>query len=123
MAETEKSAPRDAAAPNSLAGIPTHTPDPAAPGGRRTRSAGEIKREWYETVHRGAGDRLLQLKVRAGVMGALLGGVMALTDLYVALKIGWTPGVAITACILSYSIWRGLRLLMPRVVRSDFSIL
>jgi putative OPT family oligopeptide transporter len=123
MAETEKNAPRDAPAPNPLTGIPTHTLDPAAPGGRRARSAEEIEREWYETVYRGAGDRLPQLTVRAVTMGALLGGVMALTNLYVALKIGWTSGVAITACILSYSIWRGLRLLMPGVVRSDFSIL
>jgi putative OPT family oligopeptide transporter len=123
MAETEKNPPRDAPALNPLTGIPTHTPDPASPGGRRPRSAAEIEREWYETVYRGAGDTLPQLTVRAVVMGALLGGVMALTNLYVALKIGWTSGVAITACILSYSIWRGLRVLMPGVVRSDFSIL
>ena len=71
----------------------------------------------------GRGDRLPQLTVRAVVMGSLLGGVMALTNLYVGLKIGLTSGVAITACILSYSIWRGLRVALPGVVRSDFGIL
>jgi uncharacterized oligopeptide transporter (OPT) family protein len=69
------------------------------------------------------GDRLPQFTVRAVVMGSLLGGVMALTNLYVALKVGFTSGVAITACILSYSIWRGLRVALPGVVRSDFGIL
>jgi len=117
MAETEKRAPQDAPALNPLTGIPTHTPE------GRARSAEEIEREWYETVYRGAGDRLPQFTVRAVVMGALLGGVMALTNLYVALKIGFTSGVAITACILSYSIWRGLRVVLPGVVRSDFGIL
>jgi putative OPT family oligopeptide transporter len=123
MSETEKHAPRDAPAPSRRTGLPTHAPDPTSPGARCSRSAEELEREWYETVYRGAGDTLPQLTVRAVVMGALLGGVMALTNLYVALKIGWTSGVAITACILSYSIWRGLRVLMPGVVRSDFSIL
>jgi putative OPT family oligopeptide transporter len=123
MAVTEKRAPQDAGAMTPLTGIATHTPDPSVPGGRRPRSADEIEREWFETVYRGAGDTLPQLTVRAVVMGALLGGLMALTNLYVALKIGWTSGVAITACILSYSIWRGLRVLMPSVVRSDFGIL
>ncbi len=117
MAETEKSAPRDAPALNPLTGIPTHTPE------GRARSADEIEREWYETVYLGTGDRLPQFTVRAVVMGTLLGGVMALTNLYVALKIGFTSGVAITACILSYSIWRGLRVALPGVVRSDFGIL
>ena len=117
MAVTEKSAAQRTPALNPLTGIPTHTPE------GRARSAEEIEREWYETVYRGAGDRLPQLTVRAVVMGALLGGVMALTNLYVALKIGFTSGVAITACILSYSIWRGLRVALPGVVRSDFGIL
>jgi putative OPT family oligopeptide transporter len=123
MAVTEKSAPRDAPALNPLTGFPTHTPDPASPGARRARSADEIEREWYETVYLGMGDRLPQFTVRAVVMGTLLGGVMAITNLYVALKIGFTSGVAITACILSYTIWRGLRVALPSVVRSDFGIL
>jgi putative OPT family oligopeptide transporter len=123
MAATRESAPQDAPAPNPRTGNSTHAPDPAPPGGRSARSPEEIEREWYETVYLGTGDRLPQLTVRAVVMGALLGGLMALTNLYVALKIGFTSSVAITACILSYSIWRGLRALWPRVVRSDFCIL
>ena len=100
-----------------MKGIPTRTPD------GRERPAGEIEREWFETVYTGAGDRMPQLTVRSIVMGALLGGLMSLTNLYLGLKIGWTSGVAITACILSFSIWRTLRVALPRVVRTDFGIL
>ena len=120
MTATEQGAPQPtpaSPAPGLTTGIPTHPPD------GRPRPPHEIEREWYERVYRGAGDSMPQLTVRAVVMGALLGGVMALTNLYVALKVGFTSGVAITACILSYAIWRGLRVLMPRVVRSDFGIL
>ncbi|HVP15627.1 MAG TPA: OPT family oligopeptide transporter [Terriglobales bacterium] len=112
-----ESPPDSASPPRLLRGIPTRTPD------GRARSAEEIEREWVERVYRGAGDQLPQLTARAVVMGALLGAVMALTNLYVGLRIGWTSGVAITACILSYAIWRGLRVSLPGLVRSDFSIL
>src|SRR5512142_2167906 len=45
-----------------------------------------------------------QLTVRAVLMGMALGGVMSLSNLYVGLKTGWGLGIAITACILSFSI-------------------
>jgi uncharacterized oligopeptide transporter (OPT) family protein len=127
MAVSDESAGPDAGAPAGAAalrpmtGIPTHEPDPARPGRLRPRRPDEIEREWRETVYRGAGDTMPQLTVRSVLMGAFLGGVLSLTNLYVALKIGWTSGVAITACILSFSIWRGLR--AARLVRSDMGIL
>jgi putative OPT family oligopeptide transporter len=68
----------------------------------------EIERQWFEQVYRGRGDRMPQLTWRAVLMGSLLGGVLALTNLYIGLKSGWGLGVAITACILSYSIWNAL---------------
>lgn len=58
---------------------------------------------WYERAYRG--DDVPQLTVRAVGMGAVLGFFLALTNLYVGLKIGWHLGVALTACILSFSIW------------------
>jgi putative OPT family oligopeptide transporter len=64
-----------------------------------------------------------QLTWRAILMGSVLGGVMSLTNLYIGLKVGWQFPVAITACILSYAIWKGLRTGLPGVVRSDFTIL
>ena len=108
-------------APGPMKGIATREPDPTRPGTTRPRRPAEIEREWRETVYRGAGDTMPQLTARAIIMGAFLGGILSLTNLYVALKIGWTSGVAITACVLSFSIWRTLR--AAGLVRSDFGIL
>jgi len=69
----------------------------------------QIERQWYERCYRGRGDSMLQLTWRAVLMGSLLGGILSLTNLYIGLKSGWGFGVAITACILSYSIWTALR--------------
>ncbi len=65
----------------------------------------EVERLWYETVYKGRGDTIRQLTWRALIMGSLLGGVLSLTNLYIGLKSGWGFGVAITAAILSYSLW------------------
>lgn len=75
--------------------------------------------EWYAKAYRG--DSVPQLTVRAVVMGASLGSVLALTNLYIGLKTGWHLGVAITACILSFSIWR--LMLASGIVRSQMTIL
>jgi uncharacterized oligopeptide transporter (OPT) family protein len=62
--------------------------------------------EWYAKVYRG--DDVPQLTVRAVVMGSVLGLLLAFTNLYVGLMTGWGLGVAITASILSYTIWNAL---------------
>ncbi len=67
----------------------------------------EIEMKWYREVYRG--DDMKQLTVRAVVMGGFLGCLMSLVNIYVGLKTGWGLGVAITACILSFSIWKVLR--------------
>jgi uncharacterized oligopeptide transporter (OPT) family protein len=61
---------------------------------------------WYERVYRG--DDAPQLTVRAVGVGAALGFFLALTNLYIGLKIGWHLGVALTACILSFSLWTAI---------------
>ncbi|XXX72862.1 OPT family oligopeptide transporter [Sorangium sp. So ce134] len=61
---------------------------------------------WYERAYRGG--EAPQLTARAIVMGASLGFVLAFTNLYLGLKIGWHIGVAITACLLSFAIWGSL---------------
>ncbi len=65
------------------------------------------EQHWYEHVYQG--DHVPQLTVRAVLMGAFIGMFMAMSNLYTTLKIGWAFGVAITACILSYVLWNGLR--------------
>ena len=81
----------------------------------------EIELRWYKEVYQG--DSMKQLTLRAVIMGGLLGGFMSLSNLYIGLKTGWGLGVAITACILSYTIWKTLRTLLPFLFTSDMTIL
>ncbi len=89
----------------------------------RPRTPEEIEKEWFLNVYTGRGDSMAQLTLRAVLMGSVLGGFMSLSNLYIGLKTGWGLGVAITACILSFTIWKTLRKLFPKIVRSDFTIL
>ncbi len=79
------------------------------------------EKHWFREIYQG--DRMPQLTLRAVLMGSLLGGVMSLSNLYVGLKTGWGLGVAITACVLSFSINRALTSLLPRLFRSQMSLL
>jgi OPT family oligopeptide transporter len=76
---------------------------------------------WFNTVYQG--DSMPQLTFRAILMGAVLGGFMSLSNLYVGLKTGWGLGVAITACILSFAIYRTLMTLFPGLFKTEMSIL
>src|ERR1039457_2423658 len=62
----------------------------------------EIERQWFEKIYTGRGPRPNQLTLRAVVMGGLLGMFMSISSLYTTLKLGWSFGVAITSCVLSY---------------------
>lgn len=62
------------------------------------------EREDYWFKHYYQGDHVPQLTVRAVVVGAFLGGIMALSNLYIGLKTGWALGISITACVLSHAI-------------------
>jgi uncharacterized oligopeptide transporter (OPT) family protein len=81
----------------------------------------EIELKWYREVYQG--DTMKQLTLRAVIMGALLGGFMSLSNLYVGLKTGWGLGVAITACILSFAIWKSLMAALPFLFKTDMTIL
>ena len=74
---------------------------------------------WYRRAFRG--EHAPQLTLRAVVMGSLLGFLLAFTNLYVGLKTGWGLGVAITACIVSFSLWN--LCLRIGLARSPLSIL
>jgi putative OPT family oligopeptide transporter len=77
-------------------------------------------RKWRAEVYRGD---MPQLTPRAVVTGMLLGGVMSLSNLYVGLKIGWSVGVTITACILAYALFSTLKRVVPGLRRDEFTIL
>jgi putative OPT family oligopeptide transporter len=72
-------------------------------------SAEEKDLYWFTHVYQG--DRVPQLTFRAVAMGAVLGMLMSVSNLYTTLKVGWSFGVAITACVLSYVIWSAMRVL------------
>ena len=81
----------------------------------------EVERQWFEKVYRGRGDTMVQLTWRAVLMGSALGAILSLTNIYIGLKAGWGFGVAITACILSYTIWTTLHRI--GLVRTPMTIL
>lgn len=79
-------------------GVP-ELPDDATPAQREAY--------WYRHIYRG--DSMKQLSVRAVLMGGAIGMLMSVAGLYTTLKIGWSFGVAITSCVISYVFWNILR--------------
>ncbi|MBL8611609.1 MAG: OPT/YSL family transporter [Myxococcales bacterium] len=75
--------------------------------------------EWYRHAYRG--DDVPQLTLRALLMGTILGFLLSFTNVYIGLKTGWFLGVALTACILSYAIWNGMK--AAGIVKGDMTIL
>ncbi|HXX86418.1 MAG TPA: OPT family oligopeptide transporter [Casimicrobiaceae bacterium] len=67
----------------------------------------EKDRHWYSSVYRG--DHVPQLTLRAVAMGAVLGMLMSVSNLYTTMKVGWSFGVAITSCVLSFVLWNLFR--------------
>ncbi|HWV38907.1 MAG TPA: OPT family oligopeptide transporter [Vulgatibacter sp.] len=96
---------------------PEPTP-PASAAGAAVALPEDPELRWLATTYR-HGER--QLTVRAVISGMLLGGIMCLSNLYVVLKTGWSLGVTLTACILAFAIFRGLK--ATRMVKEDFTIL
>ncbi|MGE5607857.1 MAG: OPT family oligopeptide transporter [Bacillota bacterium] len=75
---------------------------------------------WYRYVYQG--DRMPQLTVRSVLLGGILGMVMSAAQLYTTLSIGWSFGITITACVISYIFWSLVRLISRDRV-SQMSIL
>lgn len=65
----------------------------------------EKDRWWLEKVWRG---NMPQLTIRSGLAGALIGGLLCLTNLYIGIKTGWALGVGITSVIISFAMFKAL---------------
>ena len=78
--------------------------------------ADEAERRWLDEVYR---PDLPQLTPRAVLTGMVLGAVMCCSNLYIVLKTGWSVGVTVTACIVAFAFWSGMRSLGAR----EFTIL
>ena len=50
-----------------------------------------------------------QLTPRAIVIGSLVGSIVACTNIYIGLKIGWTFGASIVSAVLGFAIFSALR--------------
>src|ERR1051326_1339500 len=109
------------APPTDLSAGAVHEADRPLPVAAFKGTPEEIERAWYEQVYRGRGDSMAQLTLRAVLIGAALGGLLSLTNLYIGLKAGWGFGVAITASILSYAIWTSL--LKVGIARTPMTLL
>lgn len=79
-----------------------------------------VQKRWLEETYQG--DSVPQLTLRAVLMGGFIGSLMSISNLYTTLKLGWSFGVAITACVLSFVIWRFIRVLSGNKL-SQMSIL
>jgi OPT family oligopeptide transporter len=78
---------------------PTPLPENATPD--------EKDRHWFTHVYQG--DQMPQLTFRAVAMGAVLGMLMSVSNLYTTMKVGWSFGVAITSCVMSFVLWNLFR--------------
>jgi len=89
---------------------PASAAPPAAPSAALPHASEAHPDEiWLTQVYQG--EHVPQLTVRALVMGALIGMLMSVSNLYTSLKVGWSFGVALTACVISFVAWNGLRAL------------
>jgi len=79
---------------------PTNEPDTSALPGPPALSE-DADTRWLREVYQG--ERLPQLTVRAVLLGAGIGLVMCLSNLYAGLKTGLAFGVAVTAGLLAHS--------------------
>lgn len=84
----------DATTPHEINGVPP-LPDNATP---------EQKDEhWFKYFYQG--DQMPQLTLRAVLTGGILGMLLAASNLYTTLSVGWSFGVAITSSVMSFVIW------------------
>jgi uncharacterized oligopeptide transporter (OPT) family protein len=99
--------------------VPMSFPRPGQSTARQAER--EASQQWLANVY--AGDDAVQLSTRAVVTGMVIGGVMSISNLYVGLKTGWGLGVTITACIIAYTVFKGLEQVIGGWRERPFSIL
>lgn len=120
MAEQDKEgAPRIEPSNPVVQGPPT--PENGGPPAGSAEAEVAQAKWWLANVYQG--DKVKQLTVRAVVTGMVLGGVMALSNLYVGFKTGWGLGVTITACILAFALFSFLQRVFPFLRNDEFTIL
>ena len=79
------------------------------------------ERHWLQNIYKGGKEA--ELTVRSVILGALIGAIMCLSNLYVGFKAGWSLGVTITAAIMAFAIFKALRTVLPFAVKRDMGML
>src|SRR5438132_13678163 len=74
--------------------------EPSIPPLRADATPEEKDLHWFR--HHYQGDKQKRLTLRAVLMGGVLGLFIAMSNLYTTLKLGWSFGVVVTACVLSF---------------------
>lgn len=90
--------------PTSETAVQTTSPfGPGVPPLPENATPEQKDEHWYKHVYQG--DKMPQLTLRAVLTGGILGMLLAASNLYTTLNIGWAFGVAITASVISYVFW------------------
>ncbi|MBK9035483.1 MAG: OPT/YSL family transporter [Myxococcales bacterium] len=79
------------------------TSPPTAPA-----EGGDAEEHWLRHTYRPDAPNLT---VRAALIGMAIGAVMCMSNLYVFFKTGWSMGVTLTACILAFAAFQGIKAL------------
>jgi OPT family oligopeptide transporter len=76
---------------------------PGVPALPENATAEQKDAHWFKHVYQG--DKMPQLTLRAVLTGGFLGMLLAASNLYTTLTVGWAFGVAITASVISFVLW------------------
>lgn len=82
------------------------TPSSPSPDASVAASGADPEAVWLAEVYQPSAPNLT---LRAIGVGAVIGAIMCLSNLYVFFKTGWSQGVTITACILAFAAFQMLR--------------
>ena len=81
----------------------------------------EVERRWFDEAYRARGAGMRQLSFRSLFLGCVIGGIMAIPNIYMGMKSGVIMGLSLTCTLMAFMLWNGL--LKLRVVRGKMTVL
>lgn len=92
---------------------------PAAQGSLEEVEARE--QQWLREVYKGG--REPEVTFRSVLLGAVIGALLCLSNVYVGFKTGWSLGVTITAAIMAFAVFKTLKTILPFLIKTDMGML
>lgn len=80
-----------------------------------------VERRWFEEAYLARGASMRQLSFRSLFLGCVIGGVMAIPNIYMGMKSGVIMGLSLTCTLMAFMLWNGL--LKLRLVRGRMTVL